>query len=258
MGVAGTFALALRRAVVEQVGGFDPAFPTGTLEAADFCLRSSLAGWEIHLAEDAYIHHFGLQPPAGPGGEAALALAFDHFRDKWGAVPDSADVAAIEAVGRHWHGRKSGSPRQLLPGRAGLPVVYSPMLVDGAKDRNLLFLTDWTDWSEDRRWEFTIRQYAVAFDGDSHVALWLAGTPEGALQRISAILEEAHPDGNTPDVLVLDGTRELASLLALSQGVLLDRGQSEAGIRRLAEILRVPVLEKAHASDLRAWAKLEA
>ncbi|MBM3276403.1 MAG: glycosyltransferase, partial [Candidatus Sericytochromatia bacterium] len=55
--VAGTFAAVLHRATLERVGAFDPAFPSGTLAAVDCCVRIHLAGMQVVVAEDVFVHH---------------------------------------------------------------------------------------------------------------------------------------------------------------------------------------------------------
>ena len=40
--LVGASALVMRRTAVDRLGGYDPLFPTGTLESADLCLRLPL------------------------------------------------------------------------------------------------------------------------------------------------------------------------------------------------------------------------
>ena len=52
------FCLMIRRQVIEQVGIFDEEnFGVGYGEENDYCLRTRLAGWQLAIADDAYIYH---------------------------------------------------------------------------------------------------------------------------------------------------------------------------------------------------------
>jgi O-antigen biosynthesis protein len=56
--VAG-FAMLMRREVYQTLGGLDEQFGTGNFEDDDYCQRALLAGYQIGIAEDVFIHHFG-------------------------------------------------------------------------------------------------------------------------------------------------------------------------------------------------------
>ncbi|ACX52248.1 glycosyl transferase family 2 [Ammonifex degensii KC4] len=83
------FCLAIRRAVVEKIGGFDPRFATGNFEDDDFCLRARLAGFRLYIAEGAFIHHYGHQTFVGAGLDFAARMAenWRRFKEKWGLDP---------------------------------------------------------------------------------------------------------------------------------------------------------------------------
>jgi GT2 family glycosyltransferase/SAM-dependent methyltransferase len=52
------FCLLIRRAVIDEIGYFDEeAFGIGYGEENDYCLRARKAGWQLALADDAYIYH---------------------------------------------------------------------------------------------------------------------------------------------------------------------------------------------------------
>lgn len=52
------FCLAIKRRVIDQVGHFDEAtFGRGYGEENDYCLRARSAGWELAVADDAYVYH---------------------------------------------------------------------------------------------------------------------------------------------------------------------------------------------------------
>jgi O-antigen biosynthesis protein len=53
------FCLYVRRAAIDDIGGFDVAFGAGYGEENDFCLRAARAGWRNVLADDAFVVHTG-------------------------------------------------------------------------------------------------------------------------------------------------------------------------------------------------------
>ncbi|TMG79349.1 MAG: glycosyl transferase, partial [Betaproteobacteria bacterium] len=53
------FCLYIRRALIDAIGSFDPAFCLGYGEENDFCLRAAAAGYRNVLCEDAFVLHLG-------------------------------------------------------------------------------------------------------------------------------------------------------------------------------------------------------
>lgn len=53
------FCFFVRRALLDRIGGFDPAFGAGYGEENDFCMRAAAAGWRNVLADDAFVLHTG-------------------------------------------------------------------------------------------------------------------------------------------------------------------------------------------------------
>lgn len=51
------FCVAMSREVYEKVGGLDEAFGVGFFEDDDYCRRVKLAGFDIAIAEDVFVHH---------------------------------------------------------------------------------------------------------------------------------------------------------------------------------------------------------
>jgi GT2 family glycosyltransferase len=68
------FCLAVKRKVLDEIGGFDERFGLGTFEDNDLCYRIRRAGYRLVIATNAYIHHFGsrtLNRMAREGGSSA-------------------------------------------------------------------------------------------------------------------------------------------------------------------------------------------
>jgi GT2 family glycosyltransferase/glycosyltransferase involved in cell wall biosynthesis len=53
------FCLYIRRALVDAIGLFDPAFGLGYGEENDYCMRAAAAGFRNVLCEDAFVLHLG-------------------------------------------------------------------------------------------------------------------------------------------------------------------------------------------------------
>jgi GT2 family glycosyltransferase/glycosyltransferase involved in cell wall biosynthesis len=53
------FCFYIRRALIDAIGSFDPAFGLGYGEENDFCLRAAAAGYRNVLCEDAFVLHLG-------------------------------------------------------------------------------------------------------------------------------------------------------------------------------------------------------
>jgi GT2 family glycosyltransferase/Tfp pilus assembly protein PilF len=69
------FCMLIRRAVIQRIGGLDERFGTGNLEDDDYCLRARLAGFELAVVHDSYVHHHG--------GRTFEALGIDYRRSVW-------------------------------------------------------------------------------------------------------------------------------------------------------------------------------
>jgi O-antigen biosynthesis protein len=59
------FCMFVRRAAIDAIGTFDPAFGAGYGEENDFCLRAARAGFRNVLADDAFVVHAGGRSFAG-------------------------------------------------------------------------------------------------------------------------------------------------------------------------------------------------
>jgi GT2 family glycosyltransferase len=80
------FCLCIDRAVIDEIGGFDPRYGLGNFEDDDLAVRIRAAGWGIFVCDDVFIHHFG--------SVSFKANALDHrahmernwraFSEKWG------------------------------------------------------------------------------------------------------------------------------------------------------------------------------
>lgn len=86
------FCLALRRSVVERIGGLDTRFGSGNFEDNDYCLRAVRGGWAGWIADDVFVHHYGHRTFIGAGIDwtASMRKNGHLFADKWGLEYDGA------------------------------------------------------------------------------------------------------------------------------------------------------------------------
>ena len=76
----------MKRAVYEAIGGLDEQFGLGLLDDDDLAIRARQAGFELAVAHDLFIHHFGSRTFAGNGidTERLLSENQQRFAAKWG------------------------------------------------------------------------------------------------------------------------------------------------------------------------------
>lgn len=72
------FCLLVKRAVVEQIGGFDEQFFPGNFEDDDFCLRILLAGYNLAIADDVFVYHVGSRTFV-----REKLITMEHFNKNW-------------------------------------------------------------------------------------------------------------------------------------------------------------------------------
>ncbi len=87
IGVLPLFCVAMRRAVVDEVGLLDERFGTGMFEDDDYALRVRERGYTLLCAEDVFIHHWG-SASFSKLADAKYRALFDEnrrkFEEKWG------------------------------------------------------------------------------------------------------------------------------------------------------------------------------
>ncbi len=80
------FCLLMTRAVYQAVGGLDERFGLGFFDDDDLAVRARRAGFELAVALDVFVHHFGSRTFAGSGidAEGLLEENARRFGEKWG------------------------------------------------------------------------------------------------------------------------------------------------------------------------------
>ena len=88
-GTLAMFCLMISRAAYDEAGPLDEAYGMGMFEDDDFCYSLSRHGYEIVLAEDVFIHHFGSKSFSQIPTEIHLARFNQnksYFENKWNTV----------------------------------------------------------------------------------------------------------------------------------------------------------------------------
>src|SRR5580704_1109296 len=80
------FCLLMKRAVFDAIGGLDPRFGLGLFDDDDLAERARRAGFELAVAHDLFVHHFGSRTFVGNGIDAKALLDenAERFAEKWG------------------------------------------------------------------------------------------------------------------------------------------------------------------------------
>ncbi len=84
------FCLLMKRSVYDTIGGLDERFGLGFFDDDDLAERARRAGFELAVAQDLFVHHFGSRTFVGNGIDAAKLLDENaaRFAVKWGdSVP---------------------------------------------------------------------------------------------------------------------------------------------------------------------------
>ena len=90
------FCLLMKRAVYDAIGGLDERFGLGFFDDDDLALRARQAGFELAVAHDLFVHHFGSRTFVGNGIDANQLLDENaaRFAAKWGdSAPRGVRVA---------------------------------------------------------------------------------------------------------------------------------------------------------------------
>jgi GT2 family glycosyltransferase len=98
------FCLLIRRSVIESIGVFDEEnFGAGYGEENDYCLRARAAGWNLAIADDAYVYHSGSKSYTEQKRRVLSERSNEILRGKHGANSVDSSVQFI-ADDRVLHG----------------------------------------------------------------------------------------------------------------------------------------------------------
>ena len=140
------FCYAIKRGTIEAVGLLDEGlFAEGYCEENDYSLRARAAGFELAVADDAYVFHaksrsYGAEGRAELAGANYEKLLHKHGRERVGALVTELEAGAALAPVREAVARGSASPRACVAmmcgsegggygGREGAPGESAPLSV---------------------------------------------------------------------------------------------------------------------------------
>ena len=86
------FCMLIRNTALAEVGLFDESYGIGNYEDDDYCIRMLRAGYELHMAEDAFVFHYGSRTfqemgIADSNWEMLLEKNAALFKNKWQLSP---------------------------------------------------------------------------------------------------------------------------------------------------------------------------
>ena len=85
IGNASGFCFAVRRAIYDEYGTFDPAYDPGYWEEADFCMRILEAGLRVIVDRQLYVYHHGWGTFAEEGRNENMTKNKVVFMERWEA-----------------------------------------------------------------------------------------------------------------------------------------------------------------------------
>lgn len=79
------FCMLIKREVIEKIGYLDEQFGVGCFEDDDYCRRAAESGYQLAVAADAFVHHFGSRTFRGNNIDLSKAMRENEcrFRKKW-------------------------------------------------------------------------------------------------------------------------------------------------------------------------------
>lgn len=126
------FCLLFRREVVARVGLLDERFGIGVYEDVDYALRAIQAGFQLVIAEDVFVHHFGHRSFHGAGLDQEVIAARNRqlFQEKWAGVAspliESETKPALATAPTTSHAPAQETSRLTTIDTAGLLALLPP------------------------------------------------------------------------------------------------------------------------------------
>ena len=214
-----SLGVLLRRAVIDQIGGFDERFSPWGFEDDDLALRVRFAGWRNRVALDTFVYHAPYPDEAKHERHSAhLRTNWERFVEKWGrpgSVPKMFDYAALD-LSRD----REVDPALLvveLPGAAEEPWplgTASPLRV-----------LAWPRYDCDDDLRRLAETYADTLLATEGVCLCLRYDPQedgpvdAALTRVEAGLGSVVREGRVLEVLLVDDALKPEDLARLGRAV---------------------------------------
>ena len=142
------FCMLFRTSLYKKIGGLDEIFTPGNFEDDDYSIRIRMAGYQLLLCQDTFIHHFGSSSFVNPASEAERINKINRYNalleknrnifiNKWNVnklyKEKSLDVSEIFYI-------VNGAKNVLLIGRYNIQDVIN--LMRNIEDIQWSYLTD--------------------------------------------------------------------------------------------------------------------
>ncbi len=124
----------MKRAVYDAIGGLDERFGLGFFDDDDLAERARRAGFELAIARDLFVHHFGSRTFAGNGIDAEKLLDQNagRFAAKWGLKGANGTRVSLQP----WRGSPAAHAGTLI-GPGSDQKEISRKAAKTAKNKNL-------------------------------------------------------------------------------------------------------------------------
>jgi glycosyltransferase involved in cell wall biosynthesis len=148
------FCLLMKRDVYEAIGGIDEQFGPGLFDDDDLAIRARQAGFELAVAHDLFVHHFGSRTFAGNGidTERLLSENQQQFAAKWRRSAPRGQRMALQPFDGHEEtvSRKTAKPAKKAPSNQTARPAWAGPSVDqaaiGSQDSPCSSSTDSSSW----------------------------------------------------------------------------------------------------------------
>jgi len=236
------FCMLIERAVIEQIGGFDLRFGLGNFEDDDICLRAQVAGFEIRIVEDSFVHHFGSRTFAGEQIDYRVSMGENHarFAAKWQMRESEVDAATGGYRAGQIVARTTFDPARHYAPLVGAPDDDAIAQIDGHRSTVLLACCDRSDATTTAT---TLHTLLVALGPTDDITLVIRVDPRDEL-AYSLLDDVAEHVGEhaLPDVVIIESPDEndTAVLRAADAVFIAGRhGAARAGLGRHVDVLPV-------------------
>jgi GT2 family glycosyltransferase len=133
------FCLLMTRAVYTQIGGLDERFGLGFFDDDDLAKRARRAGFELAVAHDLFVDHFGSRTFAGNEIDAGKVLDENarRFADKWGLPNTNGRRLALTPFVGDQPNRETSPRRRTAAAPAGRVAKTSLTMIVRDEQENL-------------------------------------------------------------------------------------------------------------------------
>ena len=197
------FCMAIKKSVLDIIGGYDTDFGTGNFEDIDICLRARLVGFKIVINHNVFVHHFGNKTFSNEKIDYTTLMRKNKqiYNAKWQSFSDK--VSEDE---------KLASLYVPLNNKDTFNKEVPPIAINALKHLNILAIPDWHDQVT---WYSLIAQFLQLIQTKPEFYLILRVDPpiDSEFQSVIEHLNNIMQDMGIEDIpnLILEGTSLIPS-----------------------------------------------